>query len=340
MRLPFSKGLALLGAVGFGLMAGGCEPVAPNATQNGYRGLGMVQFQRAGEEAKLREANTLPEVIDPADKSGKKASALYQNVKVLGDLSEGEFTRTMLAMTAWVSPEQGCGYCHNTEKMADDGLYTKVVARRMLQMTHQINANWKAHVAETGVTCYTCHRGQPVPSNIWFTAPAGPKDDSMVGARNGQNEPLPQVGLTSLPNDPFTPLLEYSNEIRVASTNALVTGPQKSTTQGTEQTYALMIHLSQALGVNCTFCHNTRSFFEWDHSTLQRVTAWHGLRMVREINARYLVPLKGVFAANRLGPLGDAPKANCATCHQGVNKPLYGQSMLKDYPELNAAKAE
>ena len=161
----------------------------------------------------------------------------------------------------------------------------------------------------------------------------------MVGNRGGQNEPLSQIGLTSLPSDPFTPLLDYGNEIRVASTTALA-GPQKSTTQGTEQTYALMIHLSKALGVNCTFCHNTRSFFEWDHSTLQRVTAWHGLRMVREINSKYLEPLKSVFTANRLGSLGDSPKANCTTCHQGVNKPLGGQSMLKDYPELNAAKAE
>jgi photosynthetic reaction center cytochrome c subunit len=28
------------------------------------------------------------------------------------------------------------------------------------------------------------------------------------------------------------------------------------------------------------------------------------------------------------------PKANCTTCHQGAYKPLYGASMLADYPEL------
>ena len=26
--------------------------------------------------------------------------------------------------------------------------------------------------------------------------------------------------------------------------------------------------------------------------------------------------------------------ANCATCHQGASKPLLGQSMAKDFPEL------
>jgi photosynthetic reaction center cytochrome c subunit len=44
-----------------------------------------------------------------------------------------------------------------------------------------------------------------------------------------------------------------------------------------------------------------------------------------------------VFPAERLGPQGDVAKLNCATCHQGAFKPLYGQSMLKDHPELASA---
>ena len=32
--------------------------------------------------------------------------------------------------------------------------------------------------------------------------------------------------------------------------------------------------------------------------------------------------------------MGDVLKSNCATCHNGINKPLYGVSMAKDYPEL------
>jgi photosynthetic reaction center cytochrome c subunit len=30
-------------------------------------------------------------------------------------------------------------------------------------------------------------------------------------------------------------------------------------------------------------------------------------------------------------------KANCLTCHQGAYKPLYGKSMLKDYPAMVSA---
>jgi photosynthetic reaction center cytochrome c subunit len=86
--------------------------------------------------------------------------------------------------------------------------------------------------------------------------------------------------------------------------------------------------------VNCTYCHNTRSFAAWDASTPQRATAWYGIRMVRALNDNYLDPLASTFPANRHGPEGDGPKLNCATCHQGAFKPLYGAAMAKDYPEL------
>jgi photosynthetic reaction center cytochrome c subunit len=56
--------------------------------------------------------------------------------------------------------------------------------------------------------------------------------------------------------------------------------------------------------------------------------------MARDLNNHYLVPLTSTFPAHRLGVQGDVAKINCATCHQGLFKPLYGESMAKDYPEL------
>ena len=35
-----------------------------------------------------------------------------------------------------------------------------------------------------------------------------------------------------------------------------------------------------------------------------------------------------------LGPTGDVANVSCATCHQGVNKPLAGLAMAKDYAGL------
>eukprot|EP01037_Dinobryon_pediforme_P027872 gene27872-30922_t len=154
-------------------------------SQNGYRGTGMDQVRTASAERELKAANALPDAIDPASAEGDRATAIYQNVQVLTDLSAEQFNRVMLAMTQWVAPEQGCAYCHSTENLADDSLYTKKVARRMLQMTRHINQDWQPHVAATGVTCYTCHRGQPVPANIWFDNPGGPRAAGLSANNNG-----------------------------------------------------------------------------------------------------------------------------------------------------------
>ena len=40
------------------------------------------------------------------------------------------------------------------------------------------------------------------------------------------------------------------------------------------------------------------------------------------------------FPAHRKGELGDVPKLNCATCHQGAYKPLNGAQMASEFPEL------
>jgi photosynthetic reaction center cytochrome c subunit len=133
-------------------------------------------------------------------------------------------------------------------------------------------------------------------------------------------------------------MLKTAADVRVISTTALPAG-NRSSIQQTEQTYGLMTHISKSLGVNCTYCHNSRSFAEWGSSAPQRATAWYGLRMVGDLNSAYMEPLTGTFPAHRLGSKGDVAKANCATCHQGANKPLYGVAMLKDYPELAGAKA-
>jgi photosynthetic reaction center cytochrome c subunit len=58
--------------------------------------------------------------------------------------------------------------------------------------------------------------------------------------------------------------------------------------------------------------------------------------MARDLNKAYMEPLTATFPPERLGPLGDAPKVNCATCHQGENKPLRGAPLLKDHPVLGA----
>jgi photosynthetic reaction center cytochrome c subunit len=109
------------------------------------------------------------------------------------------------------------------------------------------------------------------------------------------------------------------------------TARNMSSMKQTEWTYALMMNISQSLGVNCDYCHSTRAFADWSQSSPARVTAWYGIRMVRDLNTADLDPLNSVFPANRKGVLGDSPKVYCATCHQGVYKPLFGVSMLPTF---------
>ncbi len=335
----FGRAAAAVVAVTAAALLAGCERPPIASVQRGFRGTGMDQVFNPRIIEANAPLNALPADPPMVPADGPRASQVFKNVRVVGDVSVAEFTRLMVSMTAWVAPQQGCTYCHKAgEDFSSDALYTKVVSRRMLQMTRHINADWKTHVAGTGVTCYTCHRGLAVPANIWYQQPEQ-KNPSMIAGNNaGQNSPAPSIGLASLPYDPFTPFLEQPNEIRVIGPTPLPTNNRRSIKQ-TEYTYGLMMHMSKSLNVNCTYCHNSRSFAEWDTSTPQRATAWYGIRLARDLNVNYLDSLAGVFPANRLGAMGDVPKVNCATCHQGAFKPMYGASLLATHPELAGVRA-
>jgi len=318
-----------------------CERPPVESVQRGFRGTDMVQVYNPRTVVAEIDVNTMPLLAPPARvrKDGPTAGGTYQNVQVLGDLSLAEFGRTMNEISLWIAPQQSCAYCHVEGDFASDDKYTKVVARRMLQMTRHINSTWTGHVAQTGVTCYTCHRGQPLPAEKWFASVPPDLGSDFIGGSRDQTPPEKATGLSSLPNSAFGTYLvseASSKEIRVAGSTALRTA-HTSSIQDTKSTYSLMVHFSNSLGVNCTYCHNSRAFANWPESAPQRVTAWYGIRMVRDLNAQFLSPLGSTFPMipeGRLGPLKDAAKVNCATCHRGAFKPLYGGQMAKHYPAL------
>ncbi|MCB1671026.1 MAG: photosynthetic reaction center cytochrome PufC [Gammaproteobacteria bacterium] len=312
----------------------GCERPPMDSVQQGFRGTGMVAVSNPRLAAELMAGVSVPDPIPAVPPSGTTASEVYENVQVLGALDVSEFNRFMTAITQWVSPDEGCNYCHAATGFASDDLYTKVVARRMIEMTRQINSDWTDHVGTTGVTCYTCHEGNNAPLNVWVQNPGPRRAGGFTADSAGQNTVAPEAALSSLPYDPFSPFLLGDTEIRVLASQPLPQGAPVPAIKQTEETYALMMHMSDSLGVNCTFCHNSRAFSNWQESSPARVTAWHGIRMARELNTSYVAPLSTTLPAARLGPMGDAPKVNCATCHQGLNKPLMGANMLQYHPAL------
>jgi len=335
MMRPVRLGLAIA-VVALGGLLSGCERPDMETVQGNYRGLGIEQVINPRIAAERLAANQAPPPVPPVPEGGPRASEVFKNVQVLGDLSANEFSRLMVAITQWVSPKQSCTYCHVGD-LASDAVYTKVVARRMIQMVQEVNSGWQSHVRGTGVTCYTCHRGEPLPTAVW-AAPADTQRFRVLGAKAGQNTPAMTVGLTSLPYDPFSAFLTGSEEIRVQSATALPT-TDHSNIMDAEWTYGLMMHVSQSLGVNCGYCHNSRSFMPWEASSPARVNAWHAIRMVREINNDYLTPLTSIVPANRKGPAGDIYKVNCETCHRGLAKPLQGAAMAQSYHGLGMVHA-
>lgn len=334
--MRYGQHIALAALVIAGALASGCERPPQVEIQRGYRGLAMDLLYNPRLLARQEAANLqAPALAPPAPPAGgPPATSIYKNIQVLTDLNVAQLAQLMVAMTTWVAPaNQSCSYCH-TANMASDDNYHKVVARQMLRMVRHLNAGWHTHVGAIGVTCYTCHRGNDVPTYVWYLQPGPSHSINFSGGLGNKNAPALNVGLTALPSDVFRQYLDdVPTNVRVVATTALP-GEDRSSIKQAEETYGLMMHMTQALGVNCTFCHNTRSFTSWATSTPQRATAWYGIRMVRDINAHYLEPITPLFPASRKGPLNDVAKVNCETCHQGVYAPLFGASMLSSYPGL------
>ncbi len=307
----------LAGLAAGAVLLAACDPIKPTASRNrdyiqtGYRGTAMYQgYNHEQNQAAFKKVN-IPTPLPPAGAS-PPGPLPWKNVQVLNDISVAEFNRTMIAFSTWVAGTGNCAYCHNVANFASDTLdngkpiYTKLTARRMILMTRHINGNYASHVANTGVTCYTCHLGKPQPNGLWFYT----------------NE-----------SQALRAYLDYPG-LRVVSHTVAPSPANRSSVKQTENTYALMISISQSLGVNCTYCHNSRQFASWEQSPPARVKAYRGIQMIRDINTNYVAPLASILPAVRLGPKGDGPKAQCLTCHNGAYKPLYGAQMAKDYPAV------
>lgn len=291
------------------VVAAGCRDYPPvESVQTGFRGTGSVQIYDPETLDESVRDNPMAQIAAtvPEGPPGE-----YINVQYLGNLSQAEMLRTMGSITQWVALQQGCPYCHLVDQsglnFGSDSLYTYRTAKWMIGMTRNINREWDSHVAATGVTCNTCHAGNPVPRNVWYL-----EDENQYLRHYLDREDLRVVSPTALDeNNP-----SEANRVSIKQT---------------EYTYGLMIHISESLGVNCTYCHLSSRWASWDDSTPQRLTALRGIRMTRDINMNWIVPLQSVLPDERKGPAGDTPKVSCATCHNGAYKPFFGQRVATAY---------
>ncbi len=310
--------LFALGAV---LAVSGCELPPVDAVQLGFRGVGMEHVRNPGtlQDSVQAIAARTPNISGEAPADMEPApDGTWENVQVLGHLSEAEFNRFMLNMTIWVAQGtgQGCNYCHVVQPdgqvdFVSDDIYTKRVSRDMISMTQDLNVNWANHVGETGVNCWTCHQGQANPTNYWYFADGAGSDLH----RYYVNERDRQIERYHLDDE----------GMRVISQEALTADVDNPiSTNDTRHAYWVMLQMSEALGVNCTYCHTSARFSDWEESPPTRLQALRGVRMVRAMNSDYFLPLQPDWPETLLGPLGDGPKMQCATCHIGAYKPQFG----------------
>jgi hypothetical protein len=88
-----------------------------------------------------------------------------KNIKVLNGMPESQLIPAMKFFT--VSLGVACDYCHvskngQLEAPADDKK-TKRIARAMIKMVMEVNAT--TFREDMQISCYTCHRGQPIPQS-------------------------------------------------------------------------------------------------------------------------------------------------------------------------------
>ena len=294
--------------------------------------------------------NKPPPPLPPAAAGGPSATETYKNVKVLTDVSAAEFMRLQYAITDWVAPKQGCDYCHVGTNYAADDKPQKNVARIMLQMTRHLNADWDTHVGAAGMTCYTCHRGQPIPGQAWFPNP--PKTPNVyIGHREDWQESADTVR-KFFPDNGWAEYFFDDQPIAVNS-ETVEPGPTLHSWPEATRIYEMMMQMTDGIGVNCGFCHQSRAFNDWNQSTPYRWNAWWAIRMTRDLNKNFLVPVWAalpqtrtlerendipVIPARFTGPQGGNGLVVCATCHLGLSKPMNGANMVHDYPGLAPAR--
>ncbi len=305
-----------------------------------------ILFHTAAEKA---ASNTPPPPLAPAAIGGPSAIETYKNVKVLTDVSAAEFMRLQYAITAWVSPKEGCGFCHAGENYASDEKPTKGAARIMMQMTRHLNTDWATHVnpvAGAGMTCYTCHRGQPVPEAIWYPDAPGPQPRASGGTENWQESA--DTVRKFFPDNGFAEYYLDDQPIHVLSETI-----EPSRTIGSwpeaKRIYEMMMQMSDGIGANCGLCHNSRAFNDWSQSSPYRWIGFAALRLTRDLNRNFLAPMAALIPESRTligetripalpermtgAQIGNG-LVNCATCHQGILKPMNGANMVHDYPGL------
>lgn len=133
-------------AVLLGVMANSqtTQTTAPAATEQQWQRTALAEIRKrlAGREK------------EPAEK-------VFKNIEVLKGRDASRLPGMMSALTGLLGVD--CTYCHIRDQWEKEDKAAKQITRRHFQMQAQMNDEFFA--GQNGVTCWTCHRGQPKPES-------------------------------------------------------------------------------------------------------------------------------------------------------------------------------
>ncbi len=106
-------------------------------------------------------------LVAPAIAQARRPRPL-ENIKTLKGWTGEEVRAEMQLMAQALGVK--CDHCHVQGNFASDEKRTKTTARKMIELTRALNADYFADKAPADgpskfgrVTCYTCHQGAPTP---------------------------------------------------------------------------------------------------------------------------------------------------------------------------------
>lgn len=175
----FSPRRALLAMTVLAMMAAGCRtaPVpataaagtaATPAVASTMAATADTARARREEAARARQRLYEDALQQIAGRDTLPASQVFENVKVFPNMRAGQFLR-MMNNGFGTSLGVGCEHCHVTAEWASDSKPQKQVTRDMIAMVRAINTEQLRKIPNLrsqnpGVSCATCHRGDPIPA--------------------------------------------------------------------------------------------------------------------------------------------------------------------------------
>jgi hypothetical protein len=232
------------------------------------------------QESRRTTTPTTEQIQIPPGKENLPAEQVFRNIQILKGKPASRLPGVMKSLNRLLGVQ--CTHCHLAGAWEKEEPEAKRTARRMFKMVTNISGQY--FDGENKVTCWTCHRGGPKPSN-------------------GRTEINTQ--LSSLPKerqqliDSINPGPDKNSPSEQAFQNIQVFNDMPA-----GQMARTMAVFTVVLGVDCSHCHLADQWDD-DDKPAKQITR-EMVRIVPDINHQL--------------PDSQA-KVTCWTCHRGALKP-------------------